>query len=114
MREYITGVLLFILIFSVAVINSYTGGKTSPVLTFLLSPATSSASGNLKTASDAPATRKWRSDGKKGRWEKMEKGLERSRASIRRAILERNCTSRKRQSYIPSGSIYHNPYAFHQ
>ncbi|XP_031482428.1 probable glycosyltransferase At5g20260 [Nymphaea colorata] len=115
MKEYITAVLLlFILIFSVAVINSNTGGKTSPVLTFLLSPATSSTSGYLKTASDAPATRKWRKDGKTGRWEKMEEGLARSRASIRRAILERNCTSRKRQSYIPSGSIYHNPYAFHQ
>ncbi|KAF3789027.1 Multiple exostoses-like protein 1 [Nymphaea thermarum] len=49
------------------------------------------------------------------RLEKLEKGLARSRAAIRRAALARNYTSsRKRRGFVPRGAIYHNSYAFHQ
>ncbi|XP_068638226.1 probable glycosyltransferase At5g11130 [Aristolochia californica] len=47
-------------------------------------------------------------------FDKIELGLARARAAIRRAILSRNYTSDKVQSFVPRGSIYRNPYAFHQ
>ncbi|XXG69022.1 hypothetical protein AAC387_Pa06g1987 [Persea americana] len=46
--------------------------------------------------------------------EKIEVGLARARASIRRAVVTRNYTSYKKESYIPRGPIYRNAYAFHQ
>lgn len=46
--------------------------------------------------------------------EKLEVGLARARASIQRAIVTRNCTSYKEESFLPRRSIYRNAYAFHQ
>ncbi|KAK7330052.1 hypothetical protein VNO77_24237 [Canavalia gladiata] len=46
--------------------------------------------------------------------EKIEEGLAQARASIKEAILSRNYTSAKREVFVPKGSIYWNPHAFHQ
>ncbi|KAF5749398.1 Exostosin family protein putative isoform 1 [Tripterygium wilfordii] len=46
--------------------------------------------------------------------ERIEEGLARARAAIREAARIKNYTSDKQQSYVPRGSIYRNPYAFHQ
>ncbi|KAK6927539.1 Exostosin, GT47 domain [Dillenia turbinata] len=47
--------------------------------------------------------------------ERMEQGLARARASIRRAIRSPSNTFYKKDgSFIPRGSIYRNPFAFHQ
>ncbi|KAJ6354671.1 hypothetical protein OIU77_005304 [Salix suchowensis] len=51
---------------------------------------------------------------RKSRIETMEEGLARARAAIRKAIRMRNYTSYKKESFVPRGSIYLNPYAFHQ
>eukprot|EP00262_Sarcandra_glabra_P003721 TRINITY_DN1449_c0_g2_i5.p1 TRINITY_DN1449_c0_g2~~TRINITY_DN1449_c0_g2_i5.p1 ORF type:complete len:511 (+),score=38.10 TRINITY_DN1449_c0_g2_i5:93-1625(+) len=45
---------------------------------------------------------------------KIEMDLARARASIRRAVRFRNYTSDKKQTFLPRGAIYRNPYAFHQ
>jgi len=45
----------------------------------------------------------------------VEEGLAKARASIREAILYRNhSNSGKQEHFIPKGSIYRNPHAFHQ
>ena len=46
--------------------------------------------------------------------ERIEDGLARDRAAIRRAIQKRNYTSGKEETFIPRGVVYRNPYAFHQ
>ncbi|XP_057415037.1 probable glycosyltransferase At3g42180 isoform X1 [Lotus japonicus] len=49
--------------------------------------------------------------------DRVEAGLAEARASIREAILSRNyssSTSGKPKKFIPKGSIYRNPYSFHQ
>ncbi|XP_042486506.1 probable glycosyltransferase At5g20260 isoform X2 [Macadamia integrifolia] len=46
--------------------------------------------------------------------EKVEESLARSRAAIRQAITSRNYTSNREEQFIPKGSIYRNPYGFHQ
>ncbi|KAJ8631151.1 hypothetical protein MRB53_024474 [Persea americana] len=46
--------------------------------------------------------------------ERIEVGLARARAAIRRAIVTENYTSYKEKSYVPRGPIYRNAYAFHQ
>jgi xylogalacturonan beta-1,3-xylosyltransferase len=51
---------------------------------------------------------------KKSRIETMEEGLARARTAIRKATRMRNYTSYKKESFVPRGSIYINPYAFHQ
>ncbi|XP_031496593.1 probable glycosyltransferase At5g20260 [Nymphaea colorata] len=77
-------------------------------------PATPNAT--LSTVSNALViTRKKRGRGvETSRLEKLEEGLARSRATIRRAVLARNYISQKRQCLMPKGAIYHNSYAFHQ
>ncbi|KAK7292032.1 hypothetical protein RIF29_07661 [Crotalaria pallida] len=44
----------------------------------------------------------------------VEQGLAEARASIREAIRLRNYTSWKTGNFVPKGSLYRNPYAFHQ
>ncbi|KAJ4959114.1 hypothetical protein NE237_026225 [Protea cynaroides] len=46
--------------------------------------------------------------------ERIEEGLARARAAIRQAIISRNYTSDREELFIPRGSIYRNPYEFHQ
>ncbi|KAJ9184045.1 hypothetical protein P3X46_007828 [Hevea brasiliensis] len=48
------------------------------------------------------------------RLEEMEAGLARARAAIREASRTRNYSSHRKESFIPRGSVYLNPYAFHQ
>ncbi|KAL5697895.1 xylogalacturonan beta-1,3-xylosyltransferase [Ranunculus cassubicifolius] len=50
----------------------------------------------------------------KSRMEKIEDGLAKARAAIREAVRTQNYTSNKVEDFIPRGSIYRNPYAFHQ
>ncbi|KAA0050111.1 putative glycosyltransferase [Cucumis melo var. makuwa] len=44
----------------------------------------------------------------------IEEGLAEARAAIRQAIVTRNYTSEKEESFIPRGRVYRNAYAFHQ
>ncbi|CAK9161533.1 unnamed protein product [Ilex paraguariensis] len=46
--------------------------------------------------------------------EGMEEGLARARAAIQEAVRIQRYISHKNESFIPRGSIYKNPYAFHQ
>ncbi|OVA06635.1 hypothetical protein BVC80_6941g2 [Macleaya cordata] len=46
--------------------------------------------------------------------DRVEDGLARARAAIRKAVRTRNYTSHREEDFIPTGSIYRNPYAFHQ
>lgn len=47
-------------------------------------------------------------------FEKMEDGLARARAAIREAARSRSYTSYKKEAFVPRGSVYINPYSFHQ
>ncbi|KAM1145027.1 hypothetical protein FF2_033416 [Malus domestica] len=51
---------------------------------------------------------------KKSKTERIEEELGIARAIIRKAILTKNVTSDRKEIYIPRGSAYRNPYAFHQ
>ncbi|KAL2929749.1 hypothetical protein RDABS01_035159, partial [Bienertia sinuspersici] len=51
---------------------------------------------------------------KKSCLEKIEEGLARARAVIREATRTRNFSSGEMENFIPKGSVYRNPYAFHQ
>ncbi|XP_059644756.1 probable glycosyltransferase At5g11130 [Cornus florida] len=51
---------------------------------------------------------------KKNSVKRMEEGLARARAAIREAVTTHKYTSYKEETFIPRGSIYVNPYAFHQ
>lgn len=46
--------------------------------------------------------------------EKIEEGLARARALIQQAIRSKKYTTTMKQSFVPKGSIYLNPHAFHQ
>jgi len=47
--------------------------------------------------------------------EKREEELRKARAAIRRAVRFKNCTSNEEViTYIPTGQIYRNSFAFHQ
>lgn len=50
----------------------------------------------------------------KSNTERIEEDLARARAAIRKAIVTKNFTSDRNEIYIPRGSVYRNPYAFHQ
>ncbi|XP_062002734.1 probable glycosyltransferase At5g20260 [Rosa rugosa] len=50
----------------------------------------------------------------KSKTQRIEEELARARAIIRKAILTKNYTSDRNEIYIPRGSVYRNPYAFHQ
>ncbi|KAM6553341.1 hypothetical protein CsatB_014103 [Cannabis sativa] len=51
---------------------------------------------------------------KKSRLERIEYDLVKARVAIRQAITSKSFKSDKNESIIPRGSIYRNPYAFHQ
>ncbi|XP_010250233.1 PREDICTED: probable glycosyltransferase At5g20260 isoform X1 [Nelumbo nucifera] len=51
---------------------------------------------------------------KKGSLDKIEEGLARARAAILQAVRSHNCTTLTEDEFIPRGSIYRNPFAFHQ
>lgn len=53
---------------------------------------------------------------KKSPIEILEEGLAKARAAIRSASRFRRSTSNRStsESYVPKGSVYRNPYAFHQ
>ncbi|TYJ29251.1 hypothetical protein E1A91_A06G058300v1 [Gossypium mustelinum] len=65
---------------------------------------------NATTGGDAIT----RPNKRKSSLEKVEEGLAKARAAIREAILVRNYTSYKKETFVPRGIIYRNPYAFHQ
>ncbi|PON37899.1 hypothetical protein TorRG33x02_346430 [Trema orientale] len=46
--------------------------------------------------------------------QRIEEELARARAAISKAILTKNYTSDREEIYIPTGSVYRNPHAFHQ
>lgn len=46
--------------------------------------------------------------------EKIEEDLAQTRALIQRAIRSKKSTTNMKQSFVPKGSIYLNPHAFHQ
>ncbi|KAJ8768011.1 hypothetical protein K2173_020951 [Erythroxylum novogranatense] len=46
--------------------------------------------------------------------EEIEDGLARARAAIREAVVSKNYSSYKKETYIPRGAAYRNPVAFHQ
>ncbi|KAM1061604.1 hypothetical protein ACFX13_026667 [Malus domestica] len=46
--------------------------------------------------------------------ERIEEDLSEARAAIRKAIQSRNYSSEREETFIPRGSVYKNPYAFHQ
>ncbi|XP_021899304.1 probable glycosyltransferase At5g20260 isoform X2 [Carica papaya] len=62
----------------------------------------------------AKPTRNLISHTKQGRLERIEADLGRARAAIHKAIKARNFTSDREETFVPRGSIYRNPYAFHQ
>ena len=51
---------------------------------------------------------------KKTSLEKIEEGLAQARALIQEAIRSKNYVSAKKEDFVPKGSIYWNPHAFHQ
>ncbi|KAH1057358.1 hypothetical protein J1N35_035423 [Gossypium stocksii] len=65
---------------------------------------------NATTGGDAIT----RPNKRKSSLEKVEEGLAKARAAIHEAILVRNYTSYKKETFVPRGIIYRNPYAFHQ
>ncbi|KAJ4831041.1 hypothetical protein Tsubulata_001771 [Turnera subulata] len=75
----------------------------------LISPSPSPSPQNLTAATSNSRTRKE----EKGN-ERIEDGLARARFAIRKAAKSHNYSSYKEGSYLPTGAIYRNPYAFHQ
>ncbi|XP_050125514.1 probable glycosyltransferase At5g11130 [Malus sylvestris] len=51
---------------------------------------------------------------KKNQFEKIEDGMARARDAIREAARSRSYTSYKKENFVPRGSVYINPYSFHQ
>ncbi|KAM6553343.1 hypothetical protein CsatB_014105 [Cannabis sativa] len=51
---------------------------------------------------------------KKSRLDRIEYDLAKARVAIRQAIISKSFKSNKNERFIPRGSIYRNPYAFHQ
>ncbi|KAM6553342.1 hypothetical protein CsatB_014104 [Cannabis sativa] len=51
---------------------------------------------------------------KKNKLKRIEYDLAKARLAIRQAIISKSFKSDKNESFVPKGSIYRNPYAFHQ
>lgn len=45
---------------------------------------------------------------------RVEKGLAKARSAIREAARKRSYGSFQEGDFLPTGSVYRNPYAFHQ
>ncbi|XAR70994.1 Xylogalacturonan beta-1,3-xylosyltransferase [Bertholletia excelsa] len=54
------------------------------------------------------------SSDKQSKVERVERGLARAREAIKKAVRTRRYQSDKVQIFIPRGSVYRNPFAFHQ
>ncbi|CAN6459629.1 unnamed protein product [Victoria cruziana] len=102
---------LLLLILSMAAPPTGSAPKPMPAQPTESAPATSNAT--LSTLSNVSSRKKMDSRVEMRRFENLEKGLARSRAAIKRAVLGRNYTSRNCQSFVPTGQIYRNSYAFH-
>uniref|UniRef100_A0A5B7BX10 Exostosin GT47 domain-containing protein n=1 Tax=Davidia involucrata TaxID=16924 RepID=A0A5B7BX10_DAVIN len=72
------------------------------------------AQGSLSTSIHGTTEDKTSRIKKKSNSERIEEDLTIARAAIHKAILLQNYTSDKEETFIPSGSIYKNSYAFHQ
>ncbi|KAF4351837.1 hypothetical protein G4B88_009905 [Cannabis sativa] len=63
---------------------------------------------------DAKKTIKKKKKKKNNRLERIECDLAKARVAIHQAIVSKSFKSDEKQSFVPRGSIYRNPYAFHQ
>ncbi|RXI02391.1 hypothetical protein DVH24_030320 [Malus domestica] len=108
---YLLSVTLLLLLV-VAVFFSPLNQRHHLSLTFSSSPTFSSSQSNFRqqTASNFNTTTLH----KKSKTERIEEELGIARAIIRKAILTKNVTSDRKETYIPRGSAYRIPYAFHQ
>ncbi|KAG9448484.1 hypothetical protein H6P81_008449 [Aristolochia fimbriata] len=80
-----------------------------------LTPPPANASVTLAAAAAAAAAvAVQKEDGKRTGLMKIEASLAKARAAIRRAALYRNYSSDTVQTFVPSGTVYRNPFAFHQ
>ncbi|KAM1809157.1 hypothetical protein ACFX15_025485 [Malus domestica] len=66
------------------------------------------------TTTTTPTGGAFRSPTNKNSLERIEEDLAEARAAIREAIQSRNYSSEREETFIPRGSVYKNPYAFHQ
>ncbi|KAG2718850.1 hypothetical protein I3760_03G240000 [Carya illinoinensis] len=83
-------------------------------LTDRSTPPRVSLDGVLSNSTNKSSTHKVGSSKKERSLKRVEGELAKARAAIREAIQSRNYTSEKKETFIPRGSIYRNPYAFHQ
>uniref|UniRef100_A0A2N9IXU3 Exostosin GT47 domain-containing protein n=1 Tax=Fagus sylvatica TaxID=28930 RepID=A0A2N9IXU3_FAGSY len=89
--------------------HSQTTHQTPPQ--FPLAPPPPPPRSNSTARLNSNVTRHIKRDSKT---ERIEEELARARAAIRKAIRTQNFTSDREETYIPTGSVYRNPHAFHQ